>query len=478
MNITTGMKKIYQWSMLAALLVAASQSQAYTITIKINGAKNQRFLLGYYYGDKQFIRDSAMSDASGKMVFKGKDKLDGGVYLLASADKRLLFDFIVTEQEFSLETDTNDFIPNMKVKGSVENEVFFNYSKYSTTRGMAANEAERKYRAAKEKNDTADMRKYREELRKYDREVNDYRKQVMLNHPQTLISKIFRMMQEIDVPEPPQLPNGARDSLWGYYYYRQAYLNNFDFTDDRLSRTPVFHSRIENYITKIIPQIPDSIAVAAFDVCDRAQKSPEMSKWLIYWITNYYETSKYMGMDKVFVMMVDRYYSKKEITPWVDEVTRVKITARADQLRYNLIGVKPLNLNLPDTAMRYQALFSVKADYTVLVFWDPHCSHCKEELPKLLKYYNEANKGSVKTGKKIEIYALGSTSDYPEWKKYIFENKLPWINVHDPYKESNYHRYYDIYSTPVIYLLNRDKKIIGKRLSADQVIEFIDKGIE
>ncbi|MFN5922008.1 MAG: DUF4369 domain-containing protein, partial [Bacteroidota bacterium] len=116
------MKKIYQWSMLAALLVAASQTQAYTITIKLTGAKNQKFLLGYYFGDKQFIRDSAMSDASGKIVFKGKDKLDGGVYLLASADKRLLFDFIVTEQEFSLETDTSDFIPNMKVKGSVENE--------------------------------------------------------------------------------------------------------------------------------------------------------------------------------------------------------------------------------------------------------------------------------------------------------------------------------------------------------------------
>jgi thiol-disulfide isomerase/thioredoxin len=472
------MRKSIHWAALAALIVFTSKLSAYNITIKINGAKNQKFLLGYYYGDKQFIRDSAVADATGKFVFKGKDKLDGGIYLIASADKRLLFDFIVTEQEFSLETDSSDYVVNMKIKGSPENEVFFNYSRYSTARGVAANEAERKYREAKEKNDTAKMRILRDELRKYDREVNDYRKQVMQNHPSTLIAKIFQMMMEIDVPEPPLLPNGARDSVWGYYYYRNAYLNNIDFSDDRLCRTPVFHGRIENYITKIIPQIPDSIAIAAFDVCDRAMKSPEMSKWLIYWITNHYETSKYMGMDRVFVMMVDRYYSKKELTPWVDEVTRVKITARADQLRYNLIGVKPLNLNLPDTSMRYQALFNIKADYTVLIFWDPHCGHCKEEIPKLLKYYNEANQKTIKTSKKLEVYALGSTNDYTEWKKYIHANKLPWINVHDPYKESNYHRYYDIYSTPVIYLLNRDKKIIGKRLSVDQVIDFIDKGIE
>jgi hypothetical protein len=99
-------------------------------------------------------------------------------------------------------------------------------------------------------------------------------------------------------------------------------------------------------------------------------------------------------------------------------------------------------------------------------------------MPRLKKFYDEINSKSLKTEKKVEIYALGSTADYPEWRKYLYNNKLNWINVHDPRKESNYHRFYDIYSTPVIYLLNKDKKIIGKRLSAEQVIDFIEKGIE
>src|SRR5688572_5204662 len=88
------------------LVKALSAKDAYNITIKINGYQNRVVLLGYYYGDKQYIRDSAKCDITGKFVFKGKEPLDGGVYLLATPDRRLLFDFVVTETEFTLETDS------------------------------------------------------------------------------------------------------------------------------------------------------------------------------------------------------------------------------------------------------------------------------------------------------------------------------------------------------------------------------------
>lgn len=451
---------------------------AFNITIKINGMKNEMVLLGYYYGDKQYIRDSVKCDATGKFVFKGKDSLDGGIYLIASRDRRLLFDFIVTEQVFALETDTADFIGHMKVKGSPENESFFAYSAFTSKQGKEASELDKKIRDAKEKNDTAGYRALREKLRAIDQSVEGYRSAIIKDHPNFLMSKIFRMMQEIDVPEPPLLENGRPDSLFGYYYYRNTYLNNIDLGDDRLVRTPVFSQRIQNYITRIIPQIPDSIADAAFEICDRASGQKEMQKWLIYWITNHYETSEFMGMDKVFVRMADRYYANKQITHWVDNALRFKITDRADQLRNTLIGTKPVNLSLPDSAMHYQTLFNIKADYTVVAFWDPHCGRCKEEIPKLLELYAKLNDKNVSNNKRIEIYGVGSTTDYPAWRAYIREHKLPWINVHDPNHESNYHRYYDVYSTPVIYLLGKDKKIIAKRLSVEQLEDFINKGIE
>lgn len=462
----------------AFICLGVLPSYAYQISIKIKGGSNTKYLLGYYYGDKQYIRDSAVADATGKAVFKGKDKLDGGIYIIASSDRKLLFDFVVTEQEFALETDTADYIENMKVKGSPENEVFFEYSRFANNRGRKGIEIEKKYKEAKTANDTAAMRVHRESLKALENEMNAYRKNVGAKYPGFMISKIFSMMKEIDIPETPILPNGAKDSTFPYQYYKQHYFDGFDFSDDRIARTPVFHSKMETYITKLTMQIPDSITHSADFLIAKTLQSKEISKWCIYWITNHYETSNYMGMDAVFVHMVKKYYTNKEATPWVDDALRYKITERANTLGNTLLGVKAKNLILPDSSMTYRSLYEISADYTIVVFWDPHCGRCKEEIPKLLTAYKELN-GVVKTGrKKVEIYALGSTTDYAAWKSYIKDNKLPWINVHDPKHESNYHRLYDINSTPVIYLLNKDKKIAAKRLTVEQIKEFIEKGIE
>ena len=453
--LTMSFKIVRKTLLLLALLPAfAFAKDGYNITIKINGHKNQKVLLGYYFGDKQYVKDSGVTDATGKVVFKGKGKIQGGIYLIASSDKRLLFDFVVTETEFTLETDTIDYTGNMKIKGSPENEVFFAYSKYTNQMGAEATEVERKMKAAKAEKDTASERKYRDELRGYDKKVTEYRKNVSIAHPDYLMSKIFKMMEDVYVPPAPILPNGRKDSLFQYFYFRDHYFDNFDFNDDRIVYTPIFHPKLESYILKLVVQIPDSIIKAADALINKAKGNKEISKYCIYWITNHYESSEYMGMDAVFVHMALTYYTDKNLTPWVEDALRFKITDRGQTLNYNLIGKVGQNLNMPDTNGIYQSLYNVKAEYTVLLFWDANCGRCKEEVPKLLELYKAQNATINLKGKKVEVFAVGMTPEPKEWKKYIHEHKLPWINVHDPNHESNFRKFYDVYSTPVIYLLD------------------------
>lgn len=464
---------------LSALAFTGVAKDGYEITIKIKGLPKSKLLLGYYYGDKQYIKDSAYTDETGKIVFKSKEPIEGGIYLIANESKNLLFDFVLSEPQFSLETDTSDYIGNMVVKNSVENTAFFNYSKFTNKVGKKAYELDQEVKELKAKGDTAKARIKNEEISKIEQSVFDYRKKVIAETPQLLIAKIFKMMIEIDVPEPPKNDKGiVIDSMFQYNYYRAHYFDNFDFTDDRIVRTPIFQPRLQTYITKVTLQIPDSIIKAADIVIEKAQKSKEISKWCIYWITNHYETSQYMGMDAVFVHMVQKYYKDKTMTYWVDDALRYKITDRADILSYNLLGKKATNLNLPDTANVYQSLYNLKGDYTVVVFWDATCGRCKEEMPRLLELYNQMNKNiDRKKTNKLDVYAVSLTVEPKTWKDYIRENKLPWTNVHDPNHESNFRRYYDVYSTPVVYLLGKEKKIIAKRLSIEQVKDFLEKGI-
>jgi thiol-disulfide isomerase/thioredoxin len=114
-------------------------------------------------------------------------------------------------------------------------------------------------------------------------------------------------------------------------------------------------------------------------------------------------------------------------------------------------------------------LYSVKSKYVVLVFWDVDCGHCQTEIPKLheeLKNFRD----SVD----FKVYAVYTKEDLDKWKKFIIEKKLTgFIHVFDPVHLNNIKEKYDIFSTPVIYILDKDKKIKAKKLSAEQVRFFL-----
>ncbi|MBC7383166.1 MAG: DUF5106 domain-containing protein [Bacteroidia bacterium] len=457
---------------LMAMGISSAKDEGYNISITIKGYPNKKFFLGYYFGDKQYLRDSTTSDKTGKMVFKGDKPLEGGVYLLASAEKNLIFDFVISEPVFTLETDTADLVNNMKIKGSPENDVFFTYTKYTTKMGKEAMKLDEGIKTAKDKNDTAQTRILTDNYRVITTDLVNYRKNIMTQYPSTLISKIFKMMVDVDVPPAPLNNMGEIiDSNFQYHYYYNHYFDNFDWSDNRIVRTPVFHQKLEYFMLKLTPQIPDSIISSANYILKKSEAGKENFKYCLFWITNHYETSNFMGMDKVFVHMVDQYYTKGKAF-WVDETLLFKMKDRADQLRNNLLGSKGPNLNMMDTSNVYHTLYNLKADYTLLIFWDANCGKCKEEMPKLKVLYNEMNPKGAKT-KYFDVFGVSLTPDAKEWQKYLRENKLPWLNVYDPNNETNFRRLYDIYSTPVLYLLDVNKKIIAKRLNVDQLREFI-----
>jgi thiol-disulfide isomerase/thioredoxin len=473
--------------------VPTNQPQGHSISITLKGYPNKMFYLGYYFGDKQYLRDSAVTDAKGKMIFKDSKTLEGGVYLIATADKSLLFDFIVTEQHFSLETDTNGIIENMKVTNSPENVTFFEYTKFTSTVGRKASILEPKIKAAKENKNKEEEDKLMSEYKLLMSDLNAERKRILETNPTFLISKIFKMMQEIDVPEAPKNEKGdIIDSNFQYQYYKTHYFDNFDFSDERITRTPTFFPKFETYMLKIVPQIPDSIIVGSDLMLKQASKGKENFKFCLFWTTNHYEASQYMGMDAVFVHLIDNYYAKGKAY-WVDSLLIWKMKDKCDKLRNNLIGVKAKNLSMLDTNNRYHALYNMDSKYTLVMFWNATCGHCKEEMPKVVEAYNELNKdvieknlalSKIKTKDKIgpnllplrfDVFSVSLTESVDDWKKYLIEQKLPWkLNVYDPLNETNFRQLYDVYSTPVLYILDNNKKVIAKRIAANQIKEFVE----
>ena len=93
-----------------------------------------------------------------------------------------------------------------------------------------------------------------------------------------------------------------------------------------------------------------------------------------------------MGQDAVFVHLYEQYHSKG-ITTWLNDKQHEAITKRAFMVMANLIGEKAANLDFVDVKGKSSSLYNVDAAYTVVIFWDPTCGHCKQELPRVDSIY-------------------------------------------------------------------------------------------
>lgn len=448
--------------------VAPGSPNAYELKFKINGLKaKDTILLANYFGDKQYLKDTAIVNAKGEFQFDGKTKLPNGIYLVVLPGKQY-FEIICKEQFFSMETDTKDYTKNMKVSGSVENKAFYDYLNYIVTQGKKAEESKKLMDSAKVE---ADKNKYRDELVGVERDIIKYRKEFVKSNPDLFVSKVFKSMIEMengDIPESPKLSNGRPDSTFPFRYYKSHYWDNIDLNEDGLVRTPIFHSKLEKYIKQLTLQVPDSINKEADYIISKIKdRKGEIFKYVVWYITNQYETSQVMGMDAVFVHMAENYYLTGQAY-WISEDVENKIRDRYNTLKYLLLGKLAPPLSLPDTSGKYKSFTSLKSKYTVLVFWDPNCGHCQKELPKLRDIYE---KSKAKLG--FDVYSVCTETDPTPWKNFIKNNNLKFTNVYDPKNESGFRKMYDIYSTPVMYILDEQKKIIAKRIGVEQLEEFL-----
>ncbi len=428
------------------------------LKFNVAGLKNTVCYLGGHYGDHDYIYDTAKVDDKGNFEFSGEKELDGGAYFIVSANKRKLFELIIDkEQKFSMQADSTNYVKTMKVQGSEENKLFYEFQEYSVTTHEKLDTLAKQIKNGPDKDGAK---------RRFD-SLNTigkkYGTDFIAKHPDMLLAKILNMVEDPVIPPAPTLSNGRPDSNFTYQYYKAHFFDNVDFSDPRILHTPVFFPKIKEYLTRIIIPNPDSIIAAADYLIQKAGTDKDMFKFLVQYIIYTYENSEIMGMDAVFVHMAKKYYTP-ELATWVTASQLERVKERADQLEPILLGKRAIPIALPDSNNVMQSLDSIKTEFTVIYFWDYDCSHCQKETPKLIRWYD-----SVKA-EGVEVYAVQTNSTGADkWKDYVKKHKLDWINVMDLFHTGNFRHDYDVVTTPMIYLLDKHKNIIAKKLDTDNL---------
>jgi thiol-disulfide isomerase/thioredoxin len=449
----------------------SASAQGYEIKIKVNGLQDTLCYLANYYGDKQYIKDSARVNSFGNIIFKGNEPLDGGIYLFVFPNKTYFELLVDKTQFFSLECDQFDVINTMKVKGSQENLDFYNYLQFigGKSKQMESLNAEKTNLIA-EKQSTDDVMK---RIKAVDSSVIEYKNSYILSNPKTFLAAIYNASKDVTIPDAPILANGAIDSNFQFNYFKAHYFDNLDLSDDRILRTPIYHNKLAYYFKNLVMPSPDSLILECDKIVAKSKKNKETFKYVVWYLTNTYETSQIMGLDAVFVSLVTKYYTKDQAT-WVDDVTLYKIQDRASILGPILLGKQAKNLVLADTSGNYQSMYNINSPYTVLLFWDPDCGHCKKTVPKVKAFYDKAK------SKGLQVYSINTAVEEQKWKDYVKENKLNWINVADLKTQNNFRHDFDIVTTPQIFILDKNKKILAKKIDAETMEKILCKelGIE
>ncbi|HEX5669113.1 MAG TPA: thioredoxin-like domain-containing protein [Chitinophagaceae bacterium] len=456
-----------------ALLIQSTllAQNAWQIKVTLKPFTSGYLFLAHHYGSKQMLVDSAAIDKNSQAVFQGKEKLAGGIYMIVFPKKDGWIEVILDkEQNFTLTADSADLIRSMTVTGSNDNLLFKDYLLYSQKYGSEMNELQKQYKAATTKADSARLET---QLQAKSKELKIYRDKFIIDHPQHLLSSVFKVFRE------PVIPPDMTDQVARNQYYRRLYWDSMDLNDERLIRTPVLQSKYDRFFDDIVPPVPDTLIMEVDELMLRVRANEEMKKYTLLHLTDKYVNPKYMGQDKVFVHMFTKYYIPGDADAWLNEKYRKFIFDRGYSLMMNVIGEKAANINMVDTSGKKKTLYEVVSPYTVVCFWDPGCSHCQVEVPKLDSLYK--NKWRSKG---VQMFGVMTDGGLDKWKAYIREHNLNnWIHVYQTQElkdnelksgQPGFRQLYDVYQTPMLYLLDKDKKILAKKLNYEQLNEFLD----
>ncbi|MFZ1311822.1 MAG: thioredoxin-like domain-containing protein, partial [Chitinophagaceae bacterium] len=457
--------------------LAATGQTGYDIKVTFKPFKNQYIYLGHYFGKTYPIIDSAKLDNNSVAIFKGNKKLPGGIYLVGYPNKAGFFEILVDkQQQFSIKADTATLSKGAQFENSPDNVLFVNYQQYMSEKGKKIAALQQQLKTAAGKTDST---KITDELANEDKAVTTYREDIIKKNPAAMLSTLLVTMREPELTGALKNPANKEDSVLAYNFYKSHYWDGVNFWDGRLAYTPFFEDKIDKYFSQLVVPNPDSVIKEIDWMLGYASINEEMNRFLLIKFVNRYLNQKYMWEDAVFVHLFEKYFSQKTYS-WLNETGKKTITDRAYSLMANILGTPASDVELPDPNGTPVSLYALQAEFTIVAFWDPTCGHCKEVLPKLDSFYRAKWKADG-----LKMYAVAKETDgtKKDWLNFISDNKLQeWSHVYyskeaDKARTDNgipgYSQLYDVQSFPTLYLLDKEKRIIAKKLTYQQLDEIV-----
>ncbi len=446
----------YSKSILLLLIAfTLSNINAQEIIIKIVNSPNEAILL-QLEGEKTTTLDSIVSqNGSFKFSLDGKHN---GFYRLQFDNKHSL-NFINDGKDVEIASNYKNIQKKLNVVNSKSNKLYYQFIELNKSYKIRT-ELLNVILAHYPKNDNYyDFTK--KKLMELQKEYKQFVEVTSQENPKSFIARYIKYAQL------PIVGVSIPQELYAEFLKKNA-LNNVNFNDSEMIYSDLFANKSIEYLTYYRnQQLPKALLEQEFTkavdtLLNRAKVNElvyqHMTEYLVDGFTKF-------GFDAIINYIVDNYVIKDDIC--LDAKVESTIQKRIDQSKYFKIGSKVPNIILPDAVGNEVDLSKIKSEKVLILFYASWCPHCKNTIAQLVKLYNKQKP------KKIEILAISLDEERDEWLKIIKDNNLNWLNVSDlkGWSGDTTLNYY-IYATPTMFLVDKEKKIISKPMTSNDLTKI------
>jgi len=423
-------------------------SQGYDIKFQVKGLADTIVQLGYYFSDKQFIAQEAQVDSKGKFEFKGDESLPGGLYMVILPGNQAFDLLIGDDQQFSIESDATDFISKVKVKGDLENQLFYEYQQFMVPRMKRLTDLRKRTEAKQIPADSTE--KAEKEIEKIIDDADKHWKMKVDAHKETFFASLLTAM------------NSDPSQGWDY----------INFSDERLLRTPILYKAMQRILARNVNDIkaPSVIMEDLNGFIRKSSANQEIYRYVLSYFLNFFATYTKTGLNEVFYQLANTYFLP-DTAAWVPADEKKMIRDRAETWVSASVGKIAPDFTMQTIQGDSLTLSKVKAAYTLLFFWSPGCGHCAKAADHMQKFFDTTDDYD------IAVVSLFTKESKADWETFLNEHGIKNLSYHvwDPKNESDYRNKYYMVSTPVMYLLDAQKKILTVRYGDEPIAELLNE---
>lgn len=474
------LKRFSFFAFLSAAVFTATNAQT-TASVAVTGIDStqiEAFLEGIpagvtkmvgMWGDQNYLADSAIVDATGHFVIRRKTPLPSGFYTFLLPGMKNMSILMDKDQRMTLRGKSPDFLGTLQVEGSINTELFYQTQRYQSKQEPELNQLT----AVMNKSvpNSAEFLQAKQRQLQILEERKAYLDGVYKQYPDAFFTKFKIAGQNPDFKEFKKA-NGDTDTIRQIVYYREHFWDGVDFNDDRLLNTPVISNKLKRYIKELTPQHPDSLIKVSDQLIRRVIKNKQYFKYFANWIALQYENTKTTVMDgeAVYVHIIKNFFTPQ--LAWWDKPENLgPLQTHVWEMEASLLGRKGPDVRAQDVNGQFKSIYEITSPIVVVFMFSPDCEHCQKEATEVEALYKKWKSRGV------EFFGIAVSTTDPEWKQFVKEKGFTFPNVYDPTNRAIYAKYFvDI--TPEIYVLNKERIIVGKNLHPNQLETIFERELK